>query len=626
MSRGARGRQASLPSAGYRPAPRRRDAEGLVVRYVPESPAEEPRDFDFTTWTASVEMKLAFASAFAARTRPGGRVRTLSSANKTWQILRQFNDYLTELVTPPTTPAHLTRAHLHGWYLARRDHAGVNMRLCELKLTLRKMDDLSVEFLDALNERNPTRLTPTGHKHNYSRAENERILGAARSDVRRAAQRIREGRELVRRFRTGELRGEPDDVRRLGKLLSYVDTHADVPRSKAGQHMPRWWVSELGTVPDHVFRLYLSGSDVAAFAVLLVGLTGQNPSTIFRAPATHHRPDGYSGEIPSALVKLNKPRRGARQHMDVPFTAVPPWAQPGMPADPAGQTYCDSLDLRSPFGVYRLLHELAAPARSMLGTDRLFVWCALTGGPGRRRGLHTTMHANMIQAWSREHALVADAPGERLIVTLQRMRLTFNELQQRPVAHTTETLANEYLARNRGNLVEYQQVVAAALAEQVMRAETRGLMLTLSADDVAQARQDPSGVAARYGMDGSTLQRMLAGELDTVLGACVDQTNSPHADAGQPCRASFMLCLSCPCARAMPTHLAVQALVYDELGHRKSAVTPLRWAQRFALAHNQLGDLLERAGEVAVADARAAVTPAQRQLVQRFLNRELDIA
>jgi len=49
-----------------------------------------------------------------------------------------------------------------------------------------------------------------------------------------------------------------------------------------------------------------------------------------------------------------------------------------------------------------------------------------------------------------------------------------------------------------------------------------------------------------------------------------------------------------------------------------------RWAQRFALAHNQLGDLLDRAGEAAVADARSAATPAQHQLAQRFLNRELD--
>jgi hypothetical protein len=81
---------------------------------------------------------------------------------------------------------------------------------------------------------------------------------------------------------------------------------------------------------------------------------------------------------------------------------------------------------------------------------------------------------------------------------------------KRPVAHTEQTLANEYLARNRGNLAEYQKVVASALTEQVAKASTRGRLNTLSRDDIAEARQHPTGVAARYGMDAATLQRMLA--------------------------------------------------------------------------------------------------------------------
>ncbi|PZS22901.1 MAG: hypothetical protein DLM61_24990 [Pseudonocardiales bacterium] len=66
--------------------------------------------------------------------------------------------------------------------------------------------------------------------------------------------------------------------------------------------------------------------------------------------------------------------------------------------------------------------------------------------------------------------------------------------------------------------------------------------------------------------------------------------------------------------------------VHDELERRKAAVTPLRWAQRFALPHAQLADLLGRAGAAAVADARPAVTAAERELVDRFLDRELDLS
>jgi hypothetical protein len=297
----------------------------------------------------------------------------------------------------------------------------------------------------------------------------------------------------------------------------------------------------------------------------------------------------------------------------------------------------DRQDLRSPFGVYLLLHELAAPARQILGSDQLFAWyCSSGGGPGRPgRGLRTAIDSCLVRAWARGHELPADAdadaamdaPGRagQLSVTLRRLRLTHAELAQRPVAHTDATLANEYLIRNRGNLAEYQRVVGAALVEQVGKAASRARIQTLSEQDIADAGQHPDRVAERHGMDTATLRRMVSGELDTIMGACIDHTNSPHTAAGQPCRASFMLCLSCPCARATPTHLPVQLLVHDELERRRAAVTPLRWAQRFALPHAQLTDLLGRAGTAAVADARAAITDAERELVDRFLDRELDL-
>jgi hypothetical protein len=185
-------------------------------------------------------------------------------------------------------------------------------------------------------------------------------------------------------------------------------------------------------------------------------------------------------------------------------------------------------------------------------------------------------------------------------------------------------LANEYLARNRGNLGEYQCVVAAALAQEVTKAKTRDKIGTLSAEDLAEAREHPVRVAARHGMDTTTLERLLAGQLDTVVGGCIDNTGGPH-NPGQPCRASFMLCLSCPCARATPQHLPTQILVHDELAARRTAMTPLRWTQRFARPHAQLADLLDRAGGVAVADARAMITDSERTLVDRFLHRELDL-
>ena len=408
------------------------DQTACRVRFVPENVAEQPRVFDFTDWAVSPPLREAFAAAFAARTRIGGRVRTVESAEKTWRTLRRFTAYLAGLASPPASAGQLTAAQLKGWYLPRQQHRGGPIELGELKTTLRQVEGISAEFVAALRERNPPRVAHTPRR-SYSRSENQRILNAARRDIRRAAQRIRGNRVLLLRWRAGELDTAPVEVQRLGELFDYVDRHTDVPRSQNRDGAPMRWVSRLGTVAQHLTALHLSALDAAAFAVLLVGLTGQNKGSILTAPAAHHRPDGYAADaIASAIVELDKPRRGSRRHMDVPLTSVPSWAAPpdpgGAPAGQPGRDRQAEIDLQSPFGVYMLLHELATPARHLLGSDRLLVWWA---GHGHGAGLRTRLHSDLVLAWSSQHDLLTDAaataPGgvEQLVVTLSRLRLTY---------------------------------------------------------------------------------------------------------------------------------------------------------------------------------------------------------
>ena len=73
MRRPSNGRRAALPAAGYRPVERKQGNEGLVVRFVPENPREQPVDFDFAGWPVSRQLQAAFADAFSARTRGGAR-------------------------------------------------------------------------------------------------------------------------------------------------------------------------------------------------------------------------------------------------------------------------------------------------------------------------------------------------------------------------------------------------------------------------------------------------------------------------------------------------------------------------------------------------------------------------
>jgi hypothetical protein len=624
-------RLAAVPAAGYRPAPRLATGGETVVTFVAETPGPA-RTFDFSSWSVSESLQRAFALAFALRTRPGGSVRTMHSANQYFRILRSFAAHVSAGDPPPQTSAELTPAQLKSWILARADHASLTTEVIVLKSCLRKVPGTTVGFTACLSEPNPSHTPST--ETSYSRDELARILNAARRDVRRAAERIRAGRNLLRRWQAGELDSEPEQIQLRGRLLGVIDRDSDVPRSApaAGKlrrgrpitrGIPVAWVQACGSLEEHFAMLHLTGHDVAAFVVLLTGLTGQNRSTILEAPAAHHRADGYTGGPGTAVVELDKPRRGLRRHMDVALVDVPVWAP--APADP-GTTA--GTDLRTPFGVYMLLHELAAAARHRMGSDKLIAWWSGRGG-GIAGGFRRGLSAHQVADWARRNGLLTDRPGgdgeaTALNVTLRRLRLTFTELQQRPVAHTERTLANEYLTRNRGNLAEYQQVVAAALSQQVDQARTRDRIGALSAEEVAEAAEDPARVAARHGIDAATLVRLLAGQLDTVLGGCVDNTAGPH-NPGQACRASFMLCLSCPCARATPQHLPVQILVHDELTARRTAMTPLRWTERFALAHAQLADLLDRAGTAAVADARVDITDADRALVTRFLRRELDL-
>jgi hypothetical protein len=611
-------RLAALPDAGHRPTPRLAVDGAPQVTFSPETPGPA-QVFDFSTWPVTAELQLALARAFAFRTRPGGPIRAAATAGSGFRLLRAFARHLAASGRPPRNPSDLVPAHLRSWVMARSDHKGLSAGLAALKCFLRRIPGITAEFAACLAERNPP--PPPSMVSSYSRDELARILAAARRDVRQAAQRIRTGRALLGRWRAGELGEEPRDVLRRGRLLDLIDRDADVPRYRNAQ--PVNWVKAIGPLDEHFAMLHLTVDDIAAFVVLLVGLTGQNRATILHAPAGHHRADGYAGGPATAVVELDKPRRGRHRHMDFALVDLPDWVP--TPTDPGEQTRDD---LRTPFGAYMLLHDLAGPARQRMGSDKLIAWWACRGG-GVGQGFRTGLTAVHVAKWTRRHSLLADPPADGsppapLQVTLQRLRLTFNELHQRPVAHTEQTLANEYLARNRGNLGEYQRVVAAALAQEVAKAKTHATIRALSAAEVAEAREHPARVAARHGMDAATLQRLLTGQLDTVLGGCIDNTGGPH-NPGQPCRASFMLCLGCPCARATPQHLPAQVLVHDELAARRAAMTPLRWTQRFAGPHAQLADLLDRAGLTAVADARTAITAADRALVDRFLRRELDL-
>lgn len=630
-----RGRKASLPD--HRPATPRGllvEADGTRVVRCFSQDGENRRDYDFSRLRMAPALRDALLAAFVKRTRPGSGLTSLHSVDKVYGAVVRLDRYLATLAWPPTQMAHLTAEHIDGFYESRRHIDNIRVELSDLRQLLALADGVSDAASARLASPLPKQIRGKG-RQSYSRAELKRIAEASRADLRVAAARIRGNRELLRRVRGGEdvAQGDPVVARRL-ELLDWADRFADVPRASAPppsarSPVPRpcTWVSRLGSVVEFVSALHLTIAEAGAGAVLLAAMTGENPEVILKTPAVHHRADGYTGEKATAIVGLRKPRRGRRAYMDLALSEIPDWIS--IPAGPEEVTTRD--ELHTPFGLYLLLHELTARSRALAGSDRLLVGYCAAGGRGASRGLRPLIYAGVhVAQLGRTQGLVRDEVAERgepvpLALRLDLLRLTFIELHQRPVAHTEQTAVTSYLARNRGNITEYRQVVASTLHEEVAKARTRGSLAVMSAKDVARARSDPEAVAAEQRLDVAVLKRVLAGELDTVLAACMDNRNGPHGPPGQPCPASFMLCLGCECARALPRHLPVQVLVHDRLAERREQMDPLQWAQRFSGPHARLADLLDQHGEAAVADARRGATDGDRRLAERFLNRELDL-
>jgi hypothetical protein len=92
---------------------------------------------------------------------------------------------------------------------------------------------------------------------------------------------------------------------------------------------------------------------------------------------------------------------------------------------------------------------------------------------GIKQGLafRPELRETAVNKWSQSRQTVGDAPdtgggnADMLSIDTRRLRMTWLQIHQRPVAHTEQSLANDYLARNRGSLAEYQKVVADTLGE-----------------------------------------------------------------------------------------------------------------------------------------------------------------
>lgn len=621
---GRGGRRASLPPSGWQ-APERllttADGMGTTVVFYQEKTGKR-REFDCSAFPVPQPMLEWLCRLMADRFSARSGIKSIGTARITYLVAKWFAETVDGCAVPASTPADLAPAHMEAFRDRYRDNPETSRKYIKvLRLLLRGSTDLPQPFRDDLLRTRLPAAEAAPELDSYTDWEWQQIMTALRRDVRTARDRIRAGKRTLVRFRAGEL-AVGSDEEALGRLLDGFARTGDVPRDGFGNadaHTRAHGGGYIGVAQ----RLCLSQHEATAFALLLAALTAENFGTVATWPAAHTRPDGGFGPVNVALAEEVKPRRGPeREHMIV--------ALEDLPSGLASVINTESPDarlFRSPLRVYELLLELTEVARTLSGSRAAFVshapWSAKTSGEvwtsivdrrnwARTRGFPIRSAKESVQ-------------GTKPAVTVGRIRQTALEMRRQPVAQTGATLRDHYLRRSSTVRKQSKQVVAEALRAEVTKARSVTKVPVFRAELLERALRDLEATAAEVGLTPQVLKDMMAGESDTVATACVDHLARPGSPPGEPCTASFLACLGCENARALPHQLPIQTAVHDRLLALRPHVEPAGWHARYGEAVAQLQDILSTYTASELRKARADLSDRQADLVDDLLNGRMDL-
>lgn len=586
-----------MPPASFSP-PARINYDVQTVIFVSED-AEEAHTFRFAHLPVSAELIALLMRSFARATSATGTRKTLPSAKTTFSVLSRFARLIAESPVAVSSPKELDSRHVGLLGLAgeRRRYKMVST----LRSALRGDPELSESFMAALFQqvRQPA---PTSSTAAYNAGEYRQIMDEARRRVRGAIARTRALRDRLESTPESEY----DErlrmlaaLRATGSVEQILDAKGMRAKDRPRIRMPL------------IRELFPSRAEVAALVVLIVGTTGQNPSTVARLSAEHMRStdgDNDSGDV--IFTRTSKPRRGPySSEMTAAF-------QNGGIDEFTGEYTQQRDDLRSEAGLYRIALELCEDLRNIATGTRLLY--SLSGqGSLLEIVPFSPLHAGAF--------LIYEVNGGSTRVRLSSVRQHHLELAQRPVDHTESTLASRYLRRDPAALPEYQEVVSRTLNDLVREARAGNQVRLMSDEDLIEASADLEGLAKRLGLTLEAIERVVAGASDTVATACSDPTKTPYEMDGRGyCTASFLLCLGCPCAVSEPRHHPIQALLWQMLDDRRQELLPEEWNAQYGEAFTQLTDLLD-VQSVNVPDASKLVSGTDRRLIESLLEGRLEI-
>jgi len=593
------GHRSPIPAGSYQaPAPARTGLRGPEVAF--EGDDGRRRVFGFAGLPAAGWHE-PLAAAFAARTGPGGQLRTLASAVCAWGTAGRFLRFAASQQPVPANPGMLQAAHLDRFHAHRAATLTPPAALRDLRQLLALLGQeplrgsLAAEVADYLGRRwkDPRQDGRPG----YSDGELARILTAARSDAVAVCARIEAGERLLNRYERDRA-ALSEAERAQGAELAAMAATGIVPVAGGKGRRARKQLAG---------QLFLTRADLPPLLVLMVALSGRNGETVKELPAAHRLLDDKAVE-----VSVIKRRRGPAH-----WTGQAVW-EIGPP----------SRRLHTPGGLYLLVHKLTARGRQISGSVSLWsVWRNdqdNTPGTAEHHDPFTGRLGNLVplREWAQRHGL-RDDDGNTLGLQLGRLRTSAEVRRTRQLgghlpsaarSNTMQVLWGSYLRSDPVIIAWAEETMDAALADAeqaALRAHAQALASHGGALRIIPGPA-PAEDAAQVGLDAMTARRAATGELDTAWTACTGRDASPWNEG--TCRASFLDCFHCGNALITRTHLPRLLSLAEALEQRREQMNTDAWWRRYGPAWEAIRHHVLPEFSAAEVQAAAAARPADSLL------------
>jgi len=579
-----------MPAMGYH-RPDRLDAAGLVVSVI-GTDGKEAGPFDFSLAPAHGRTRQQLIAAFAVATAPDGRWRSAESMHTAYRTAVAFLRSLERLDISITS---LSDFGPEQWWAWRSDQESRNRwpgSVNIMRVLLKDAPEVGALARRALSQR--THKPRKRLYESYSIEEFDAIRRRAGELVRACEARISANVAVLERYRDDRDDDEPmlpyDGTRKSrGALLEHLVQEG---RLRFGRGGARQAAAALGTAKLHpTYALFPTRGELLSVMAALVCDRGYNLSTLQSLTV----PDLASeyGEDEVLVAHLDKPRRGRQRYFTNSFTG------------PGARTLRSAL-------------TITAPARECLehlghATDQLLIAGTSSGATDHPTTMFITggfTHGNAVRQWDQVANLRNSDESGLLHLHFGRLRLSEQVINRKSSQNSPAVSEDVYRRPDRLTARLHHDVILDGQAEAVEHA-TRTVRLQY-------------GPVNDLGLPIETAHALGAGQLDTAASACLDFTHSPFAPAGEPCTASFLMCLACSNAVATPAHLPRLVLLSEALDNLAS-VAPDRFNARYREHRERLGDLLDTSTTKAERTAaRDAATDGDRAMIERLLNRGLD--